>query len=57
MIKIYIRRERSGIPVAGMPHEAACFALKRPITQSELRLFQNFSFWNSYLEFSGKTGP
>jgi hypothetical protein len=21
-----------------------------------LRLFQNFSFWNSYLEFSGKTG-
>ncbi|MDR3192362.1 MAG: hypothetical protein LBT87_04790, partial [Treponema sp.] len=20
------------------------------------RLFQNFSFWNSYLEFSGKTG-
>ncbi|MDR0598367.1 MAG: RNA 2'-phosphotransferase, partial [Treponema sp.] len=21
-----------------------------------LRLFQNFSFWNSFLEFSGKTG-
>jgi hypothetical protein len=21
------------------------------------RLFQNFSFWNSFLEFSGKTGP
>jgi hypothetical protein len=22
-----------------------------------LRLFQHFSFWNSYLEFRGKTGP
>jgi hypothetical protein len=21
-----------------------------------MRLFQNFSFWNSFLEFSGKTG-
>jgi hypothetical protein len=20
-------------------------------------LFQNFSFWNSYLDFGGKTGP
>jgi hypothetical protein len=23
---------------------------------SEMRLFQNFSFWNSYLRFRGKTG-
>jgi hypothetical protein len=22
----------------------------------QVRLFQNFSFWNSFLEFSGKTG-
>jgi hypothetical protein len=25
-------------------------------TSIHLRLFQNFSFWNSFLEFSGKTG-
>jgi hypothetical protein len=27
------------------------------LTFTGMRLFQNFSFWNSFLGFTGKTGP
>jgi hypothetical protein len=40
--------------VGGEPPPYAVF---RILKKYYLRLFKNFSFWNSYLDFGGKTGP
>jgi hypothetical protein len=37
-------------------YKALDFERVLEILRTHLRLFQNFSFWNSYLRFRGKTG-
>jgi hypothetical protein len=37
-------------------HFRAVLARKKPLNRINLRLFQNFSFWNSYHKSIGKSG-
>jgi hypothetical protein len=45
----------SPMPITGFPSICAGIVTLLPYPVY-LRLFQNFSFWNSYLRFRGKTG-